>query len=126
MKKVSSYEEFLASFNESKAEVKIIKFKDLKIEDGVEKNGETILNLPTGTDAMRKISTREKEYAGPHLEDYKKDMMKKFHGIEKATVTIDPSAVWFNQVQIDWPALKKDTDQYVKGKASYMDAFRGR
>lgn len=120
MEKITTFNDFI---NESSGNVKKVKFKNLKIKDGVKSRNEVILYLPTGEDSKRTISTREGEYAEPHLEDYKKEMIKRYPGIENATVIIDPNEVWFNQVQIDWKPLLKAEDRFVKGKAATLKAW---
>jgi hypothetical protein len=119
MKHLHTFEEFL---NES---IKgTVKFKDLSIEDALPFfSGGFGFNLPNSDDTSTqlmfgdKIRGYSKEDCIERLDDYKKEMIKKYPGIQNATVTLGHPKHNEPSVSIDHKPLLKDKEKFsdVKG-----------
>jgi hypothetical protein len=116
MKYIKTFESFLGEDN---SKMKTVKFKDLKVEDGVKDGSYAVLHLPTGSDESTEVSTKIPG-AEDRLENYKQKMMQRFKGIEDADVIIDPSKPWFHQVNIDFEELSKSAQKHSQGKAEWL------
>ena len=121
MKNLHTFEEFL---NES---VKgTIKFKDLSIEDAMPLGSGFGFNLPNSDDSSTQIQFGarlggySKESCIKRLEDYKKDMIKKYPGIQNATVTLGDPRHNEPYISIDHKPLLKDQEKFSDVKGAWL------
>jgi hypothetical protein len=119
MKNLQTFEEFL---NES---IKgTVKFKDLSIENALPFFGGGFgFKLPNSDDTSTQLmfgaksGGHSKEDCIERLDDYKKEMIKKYPGIQNATVTLGHPKHNEPSVSIDHKPLLKDKEKFsdVKG-----------
>ena len=122
MKNLHTFEEFL---NES---VKgTVKFKDLSIEDALPFFGGGFgFKLPNSDDTSTQLmfgakhGGHSKDDCIKRLDDYKKEMIKKYPGIQNATVTLGHPKHNEPSVSIDHKPLLKDKEKFSDVKSDWL------
>jgi hypothetical protein len=122
MKNLHTFEEFL---NES---IKgTVKFKDLSIEDALPFFGGGFgFKLPNSDDTSTQLifgakrGGYSKEDCIERLDDYKKEMIKKYPGIQNAIVTLGHPKHNEPSVSIDHKPLLKDKEKFSDVKGAWL------
>lgn len=116
MKKLSAYiqEQFI---NEEVKKLTKVKIKDLDLK---KHHVDGTIYLPNVSDGLTKISVDRIKYDKSTLENWKKEMERRFPGFKNSYMIIDPDAVWFDIFQIDNKDFLKSKNKFIKGKAATL------
>lgn len=126
MKNLQTFEEFLnESINEA---VKgTVKFKDLSIEDALPFFGGGFgFNLPNADDTSLQLMFGSKkggltkEVCAKRLEDWKKELVSKYPGIQNSKVNLGNDKHSEPSISIDHKPFMKDKEEYLASKGRML------